>query len=72
MANSSTSRNFFMGKYNSKTPVKSSGINDANGTLFFKSNTASHIAELNNIDFKYKAPSITKLGDFKNSSIKKM
>ena len=72
MANSNTSRNFFMGKYNSKTPLKSSGINDASGTLFFNSNTASHITELSNINFKYKPPSITKLGDFKNTPIKKI
>ena len=70
MANSSTSRNVFMGKCNSKTPVPLSGINDASGTLFFNSNTGSHITELSNINFKYKPPSITKLGNLKNSPIK--
>ena len=71
MANSSASRNIFMGKCNSKTLVQLSGINDASGTLFFNSNTGSCNTELSNINFKYKPPSITKLGDLKNSPIKK-
>ena len=71
MVNSSASRNIFMGKCNSKTRVLLSGINDASGTLFFNSNTGSRITELSNINFKYKPPSITKLGDLKNSPIKK-
>ena len=54
MANSSTSRNVFMRKCNSKTPVQLSGINDASDTLFFNSNTGSCITELSNINFKYK------------------
>ena len=57
---------------NSKTLVQLLGINDASGTLFFNSNTGSHITELSNINFKYKPPSVTKLGDLKNSPIKKI
>ena len=72
MANSSTSRNVFMGKCNSKTPVQLSGINDASGTLFFNSNTGSCITELSNINFKYNPLSITKLVDLKNSPMKKI
>ena len=71
MANSSTSRNIFKGKCNSKTPVQLSGINDASGTLFFNSSTVSRITELSNINFQYKPPSITKLGVLKNSPIRK-
>ena len=43
MVNSITSRNFFMGKCDSKTPVQLSGINGASGTLFSKSNAGSNI-----------------------------
>ena len=71
MANSSTSGNVFMGKCNLKTPVPLSGIIDASGTLFFNSNTVSRITEFNNIKYEYKPPSITKLGDLENASIKK-
>ena len=69
---SSTSRNVFMGKYNSKTPVKLLGINDASSTLSFSSNTGRHINDLSNINCKYKPPSITKLGDLKDSPKKKV
>ena len=37
----------------------------------FNSNTGSCITELSNINFKYKPPSITKLGDLNNSPTKK-
>ena len=71
MANSSTSGNVFMKKCNSEIPVQLSGIIDVSGTLFFNSSTDSHITEFGNIKYEYKPPSITKIGDMKNLSIKK-
>ena len=71
MANSGSSQNVFKGKCNSKAPVQLSGIKHASGTLLFNSNTGSRITELSNLNFKYKAPSITKTWRFEELANKK-
>ena len=69
MTNSNTSRDVFMGKCNSKTPVQLSGINYASGTSF---SFSIQVVVLSYINFKYKPPSITKVEDLKNSTINKI
>ena len=58
MSTEATSRKLFVGKCSGKIPVELTGINSSKSMNFFNSNTGSRISDKQNIQFKYKIPTI--------------
>ena len=62
MCNFSTKRSLFVGKFESKTPVRLSGLSPpvTNGMVFYNSNSGSRITEMQDIAFKFDELEIAK------------